>query len=39
VAVVGKLAGAAAVGALARGGENFGGHGLESSGTRAPQRN
>ncbi len=39
VAVVGKLAGAAAIGTLAGGGEDFGGHGLESSGTRAPQRN
>jgi hypothetical protein len=36
VAVVGKLAGAAAVGALARGGEDFGGHGLEGGGHRCP---
>jgi hypothetical protein len=33
---VGKLAGAAAVGALARGGEDFGGHGLEGGGHRCP---
>jgi hypothetical protein len=39
VAVVGQLAGAAAVGALAGGGEDFGGHGLEGGGARAPQRN
>ena len=39
VAVVGQLAGAAAVGALARGGEDFGGHGLESGGHRCPVRN
>ena len=39
VAVVRQLASATAVGALAGGGEDFGGHGLESSGTRAPQRN
>jgi len=39
VAVVGQLAGAAAVGALAGGGEDFGGHGLESGGHRCPVRN
>ena len=38
VGVVREFASAAAVGALAGGGEDFGGHGLEGSGARAPVR-